>query len=62
MKFLADENVDKPIVERLRKDSHEVLYVLEIEPSISDDEVIQRTNQDDLWSCFNPPLWVIFTA
>lgn len=46
MKFLADENVDKPIVEHLRKDSHEVLYVLEIEPSISDDEVIQRTNKE----------------
>lgn len=46
MKFLADENVDKPIVERLRKERHEVLYVLEIEPSISDDEVIQRTNRE----------------
>lgn len=31
MKFLADENVDKPIVERLRDDGHTVLYVLEIE-------------------------------
>jgi Domain of unknown function (DUF5615) len=36
VKFLADENVDKLIIERLRKDSNEVLYVLEIEPSISD--------------------------
>ena len=41
MKFLADENVDKPIVERLRKDGHVVLYVIEMEPSISDDEVIR---------------------
>lgn len=46
MKFLADENVDKPIVERLRKDGHIVLYVLEMKPSISDDEVIQRANQE----------------
>ena len=46
MKFLADENVDKPIVERLRRDGHVVLYVIEMEPSISDDEVIQRTNQE----------------
>ena len=28
MNFLADENVDKPIVERLRKDGHVVLYVI----------------------------------
>jgi hypothetical protein len=27
VKFLADENVDKPIVERLRKDGHVVLSV-----------------------------------
>ena len=46
MNFLADENVDKPIVERLRKDGHIVLYVIEMEPSISDDEVIQRANQE----------------
>ena len=45
MKFLADENVDNPIVKRLREDGHVVLYVIEMEPSISDDEVIQRANQ-----------------
>jgi len=46
VKFLADEDVDKPIVERLRKDSHIVFYVIEMEPGISDDEVIQRANQE----------------
>ncbi len=46
MKLLADENVDKPVVERLRKDGHIVLYVAEIAPSISDDEVMQRANQE----------------
>jgi len=46
MKFLADENVDSPIVERLRKDGHIILYVIEMEPGISDDEVIQRANQE----------------
>ena len=46
MKFLADEDVDKPIVERLRKDGHIVFYVIEMEPGISDDEVIQRANQE----------------
>ena len=46
MKFLADENVDKPIVEHLRDDSHTVLYVSEMKPSISDDEVIRRAIQE----------------
>jgi len=46
MKFLADENVDQPIVEHLRHDGHTVLDVLEMEPSISDDEVIRRANQE----------------
>ena len=46
MKFLADENVDKSVVERLRKEGHVVLYVIEMERSISDDEVIQRANQE----------------
>jgi predicted nuclease of predicted toxin-antitoxin system len=46
MKFLADENVDKPVVERLRDGGHAVLYVVEMEPSISDDEAILRANQE----------------
>ena len=41
MKFLADENVDESIVKRLRNDGHTVLYMLEMEPGISDDEVIR---------------------
>jgi len=40
VKFLADENVDEAIVERMRSDGHAVLYVKEMAPSISDDEVI----------------------
>lgn len=46
MKFLADENVDAPIVERLRKDSHTILYVLEMNRGISDDEVIHLANKE----------------
>lgn len=46
MKFLADENVDSAIVERLRKDGHSVLYVLEVSPGISDDEVLKLANQE----------------
>ena len=41
MNFLADENVEKPIVEHVRMDGHVVFYVIEMEPGISDDQVIQ---------------------
>jgi uncharacterized protein DUF5615 len=36
MNFLADESVDQPIVDRLRRDGHTVLAVVELEPSIPD--------------------------
>jgi predicted nuclease of predicted toxin-antitoxin system len=45
MNFLADESVDNPIIERLRHDGHDVLAVLEMEPSISDEIVLERANQ-----------------
>jgi len=45
MKLLADESVDRPIVERLRRDGHDVLYVAELESGISDTEVLQRANE-----------------
>jgi predicted nuclease of predicted toxin-antitoxin system len=44
MKLLADENLDRLIVERLRRDGYEVLYVAEVEPRITDNEVLQRAN------------------
>ena len=45
MNFLADEGVDRQIVEQLRADGHDVLYVAEMEPGISDDVVLQRANE-----------------
>jgi predicted nuclease of predicted toxin-antitoxin system len=45
MNLLADESVDRQIVERLRQDNHKVLYVAEIEPSISDTIVFERANE-----------------
>jgi len=45
MNLLADEGVDRQIVERLRQDGHQVLYVAEMEPSISDEEVLNRANE-----------------
>lgn len=44
MNLLADESVDRQIVERLRRDGHEVLYIAEIEPGFSDDAVLFRAN------------------
>jgi predicted nuclease of predicted toxin-antitoxin system len=44
MNLLADESVDRQIVEHLRQDGHEVLYVAEMEPGISDDVVLERAN------------------
>ena len=46
MKFLADENVDQPIVARLRKDGHSVLSITEKEQITSDEEVIHQANQE----------------
>ena len=46
MKLLADESVDASIVGRLRSDGHAVGYVAELSPSITDDEVLDRANDD----------------
>jgi predicted nuclease of predicted toxin-antitoxin system len=46
MKFFADESIDLPIVDNLRKDGHFVLYVAEIEPGIQDNEVLKRANKE----------------
>ncbi|HWP47779.1 MAG TPA: DUF5615 family PIN-like protein [Candidatus Limnocylindrales bacterium] len=46
MNFVADESVDRHIVERLRRDGHVVWYVAEMEPGISDDVVLARANQE----------------
>jgi predicted nuclease of predicted toxin-antitoxin system len=44
MILLADESVDRPIVERLRQDGHDTTYVAELSPSINDDQVLQEAN------------------
>jgi len=46
MNLLADESVDRQIVERLRQDGHDVLYIAEVEPSISDAAVFDRANEN----------------
>ena len=44
MNFLADEGVDFPVVQRLRGEGHEVLYVAEMAPGASDEMVLTTAN------------------
>ena len=41
MTLVADENVGRGIVERLRWDGHSVAWVAELSPGISDEEVLR---------------------
>ena len=40
MRFVADEGVERFVVDRLRTDGHEVLYILEAGPGLVDTEVL----------------------
>ncbi len=46
MNFLADESVDRPIVERLRREGHRVACVAELGTGMSDDAVLNLANQE----------------
>jgi hypothetical protein len=35
--LVADESVDAPIVEQLRSDGHELIYMAELDPGVPDD-------------------------
>ena len=48
MTFLADENVDQPIVAGLRAAGHTVLAVVEMASSISDDVVLEMANRQGM--------------
>jgi predicted nuclease of predicted toxin-antitoxin system len=45
VKWIADESVDKPIVEALRSLGHEVYYILEKNKGIPDKEVLRIANE-----------------
>ncbi len=47
MKIVADESVDKQIVDRVRSHGHEVLFVAELDPGIDDEAVVLRSRQSD---------------
>src|SRR5687768_13441381 len=46
MDILADERVDGPVVIRLRKDGHNVQYVAEMDPGITDKEVLRLASDE----------------
>lgn len=48
MKFIADESVDYPIITRLRADGHEVFAIVESSAGISDEQVLEHANQQEL--------------
>ncbi len=45
MKLLADESVERQVIEQLRQDGFDVTYIAEIEPSISDETVFKLANE-----------------
>ncbi len=45
MNLVADEGVDKPIVDHLRLLGHSVYYILEEKSGISDDKVLEIANK-----------------
>ena len=47
MKILCDENVHGPVVDRLRAHGHNVLWIREFTPGITNGHVFQVTRQKD---------------
>ncbi len=44
MEFIADECIDKPVVEHLRQEGFEVIYIAEQAPSLPDSKVLDLAN------------------
>lgn len=47
MKFLADEGVDFPLIQRIREEGFRVTYAAEEFPGVSDDMVLKRAEQEN---------------
>jgi predicted nuclease of predicted toxin-antitoxin system len=45
VKFVADESIDKQIVERLRANGHNVEFIAELEPGVDDETVLTRSRE-----------------
>jgi len=46
MKLLADEGIDKPIVDKLRNKGFDVIYILETNRGADDDFILAMANTD----------------
>lgn len=46
MRFLADENVSRLVIERLRDDGHDVISVAEMKPGAPDDDILNTADAD----------------
>jgi predicted nuclease of predicted toxin-antitoxin system len=44
MNLLADESIEREVVQRLRADGHATIYIAELSPSITDDQVLAEAN------------------
>ncbi len=55
MKFLIDESVEKPVVDWLRDQKYDVIYVAESSPAITDEEVIKFANCESRILSVPPP-------
>ena len=44
MNLIADENVDAAIVERLRAEGHDVVWVADLAPGVTDQAVLREAN------------------
>jgi predicted nuclease of predicted toxin-antitoxin system len=47
VRIVADESIDRQIVERLRAGGHAVLFIAELEPGIEDEAVLARSRERD---------------
>ncbi len=47
MNLLADEGVDKPIVDLLRNNGFNVVYILETNPGIDDEFILAKANAEE---------------
>jgi predicted nuclease of predicted toxin-antitoxin system len=46
MNILADEGVDKPIIDRLRSSGFDVKYILEVSPAIDDEAILSQADSE----------------